>query len=86
MKLFSYPNCVAPGDGFYVSYNDFDLDIYGCCTTALVLGPQMEKFFILNGDHREQYARLIGQGFDACLAYFNANPELVNVRSDLIAA
>jgi hypothetical protein len=85
MKLFSYPNCVAPGDGFYVSYNDTDLNIYGCRTTALVLGPQMEKFYILNGDHRAQYTPLIGQGFDACLAYFKANLGLVNMRSDAIA-
>lgn len=38
-------------EGFYVSYNSHDRDSYGDVTTALVLG-QMQKFFILNGDHR----------------------------------
>ncbi|ABQ28941.1 hypothetical protein [Acidiphilium cryptum] len=49
------PNLILNGNGFYVSYNDFDRGIYGGDTTALVLG-QMERFFILNGDHRGQYA------------------------------
>jgi len=49
-------------EGFYVSYNDNDIDVYGCKTTALVLG-QMQRFFILNGDHRKQYAEIIKHGF-----------------------
>jgi len=79
--LLSVPNSTMNGDGFYISYNDHDLSIYGCDTTALVIG-QMERFFILNGDHRSAYAGLIGQGLDACLAYFEANPEARNKRSD----
>ena len=69
------PNTVIDGDGFYVSFNDVDLSIYGSETTALVLG-QMEKFFILKGDHRVQYELLIPQGFDACFSYFRSNSQL----------
>lgn len=59
-------------DGFYVSYNNYDTDIYGCATTALVLG-QMQKFYILKGDHRKQYAEIINQGFSKCLDYYKSN-------------
>jgi len=83
MLIFSVPNRVTQGNGFYISYNNVDSDIYGSDTTALVWG-QMEKFYILNGDHRKQYTPLISQGFDACLAYFKANSALINMRSDIL--
>lgn len=79
------PNTVAYGEGFYVSYNDHDLGIYGCDTTALVWG-QMQKFYILKGDHRAQYAPFIGRGFDACLAYYKANLQDAHDHSDPLAA
>lgn len=63
------PNTVVDAGAFYVSYNDHDIGVYGCDTTALVFG-QMERFYILKGDHRRQYAPLIPQGFEACVAYF----------------
>lgn len=66
------PNSVMDGVGFYVSYNDHDISVYGCDTTALVVG-QMTKFFILKGDHRAQYSRLIGHGLEACMSYFKAH-------------
>lgn len=44
----------------------------------------MELFLILNGDHRAAYAPLVPLGFDACLEYFEAHPELVNKRSDAL--
>jgi hypothetical protein len=75
------PNSVIGGDDFYISYNDHDIDIYGRDTTALVLG-QMQHFYILNGDHRLQYAKLVPQGLDACLAYFSEHVDQVNVRSE----
>jgi len=77
------PNYVMQGDGFHVSYNDIDTDesLYGCPTTALVFG-QMQAFYILNGNHLEEYAKLISEGFDACLAYFNENIDQINKRSD----
>ena len=52
------PNSTTDGDGFFVSYNSRDAAIYGADTTALVVG-QMQKFYILDGDHRLQYAPLI---------------------------
>lgn len=76
-------NSTIYGDGFYVSYNDYDTgpELYGCDTTALVFG-QMQAFYILNGDHRAAYAALIPQGYEACLDYFKANIERANIRSD----
>jgi len=67
--------------GFYVSYNNHDRRIYGCKTTALVLG-QMQKFFILNGNHTKQYNELIPQGFEACLQYYKDNIDQSNKYSD----
>lgn len=31
-------------DGFYISYNNYDVEVYGDVTTAIVLG-QMQKFY-----------------------------------------
>ena len=76
----SAPNVTTDGNGFFVSYNACDTSIYGCDTTALVLG-QMQNFYILDGDHRQQYAPLIPLGFDTCLVYFAAHSELANKRS-----
>lgn len=78
------PNRVTEGTGFYVSYNDYDTTIYGGATTALVIG-QMEKFYILNGDHRDSYAALMQTGLQACLDYFKANLASVNKFSDKLA-
>jgi hypothetical protein len=70
-------------DGFYVSYNNYDRAIYGDVTTALVLG-QMQKFYILTGNHCEQYKELINQGFFKCFDYFKANINQVHRYSDEI--
>ncbi len=67
--------------GFYVSYNCVDRRVYGADTTALVLG-QMQKFYILNGDHRAEYSKLIGQGFQKCLEYFRAHIAEANKHSE----
>jgi hypothetical protein len=75
------PNTIIEGNGFFVSHNDVDTHIYGGVTTALVLG-QMERFYILMGDHRKQYGPLIPQGFESCLAYFRENIGLSSERSD----
>ena len=75
------PNVVQQGDDFYVSYNDHDYEIYGSDTTALVRG-QMERFYILDGDHRAAYRDLIPQGMAACMAYYRENIALSNRRSD----
>ena len=75
------PNSTMDGDGFYVSYNDYDVAIFGCATTALVQG-QMEHFYILDGDHRQAYAKLLGDGFEACFEYFKANITAINKNSE----
>jgi hypothetical protein len=77
------PNSIMDGDGFYVSYNDHDRSVYGCDTTALVVG-QMQEFYILNGDHRVGYLPLIEKGFDACMGYFRANIVGINKYSSKV--
>lgn len=62
-------NRITKADGFYISYNNTDIYIYGGDTTALVVG-QMEKFYILRGNHQQQYAKLMDKGLEACLSYF----------------
>lgn len=64
-------------DGFCISYNDYDVDIYGSDTTALVLG-QMEEFLILNGNHVEEYRKLSGLPFSEYLNYFRKNEKYMN--------
>lgn len=81
--MFSMPNSVTSTDDLYISYNYVDHEIYGSDTTALVTG-QMEKFYILNGDHKKEYEALIPQGLDACLTYFRENIEEINKLSDKI--
>lgn len=64
-------------NGFYISYNDYDVDIYGSDTTALVLG-QMEEFLILNGNHVDGYRKLSGLPFSKYLNYFRKNEKYMN--------
>lgn len=70
-------------DGFYVSYNNYDIAIYGDVTTALVLG-QMQKFYILTGNHSNQYKELINQGFFKCLDCFKSNINQAHIYSDKV--
>ncbi len=82
MPFIQY-NSTLDGDGFCISHNNHDVALYGCETTAFVIG-QGDGFCILNGDHRKAYAALIPSGFDACLAYFKDNIEQANKRSEHI--
>ena len=75
------PNITMQGQGFYISYNWHDASIYGDVTTALV-DEDMVKFYILNGNHREEYQRLLPLGWDACYQYFLDNIRLKNKFSD----
>ena len=79
------PNKTISGNGFYISYNNYDVDIYGNDTTALVYdyqnGINGEDFFILNGDHRQEYINLIPKGFKACFEYFISQSENINKYS-----
>lgn len=75
------PNQITKhSDEFYVSFNG-STAIYGSETTALVRG-QMQRFFILIGDHQKAYAALIPKGWDACLAYYQDNIALSHHHSD----
>jgi len=69
----------SPDALFYVSYLS-DEGWYGSDTTALVVG-QMQRFYILNGDFREQYSELIPQGFKACYDFFKDNLEHRNEKN-----
>lgn len=76
---FNVPNEIRQNsDQFYISYNASSRD-YGCPTTALVIG-NCEKFYILKGDHRQQYEE--AETLEACLNYFISHPELQHEYSD----
>lgn len=80
----AHPNAVLDADGFYLSYNNLDVSLYGDVTTALVIG-QMERFYILNGDHRDAYQARVSMGLASCLDYFIATSAQINFRSDIDA-
>lgn len=79
----------SPDGRFYISYLPGNTSRLGSAfgsdgpegETALVdreghLNQFGFSYFILNGDHREQYRALIDQGFDACYRYFINNQHL----------
>lgn len=75
---------------WYISYNPVDVSIYGCRTTALVLG-EMEYFLVLNGDHREEFHHIMGLSFEqrkgksylrCCLDYIRDHRDLLNKLSE----
>ena len=77
-KMTARGNMLANGDGFWISYRA-DTGFMGRVfsgddgsETALCHNG---KYYILNGDWRDQYAEVINQGFDACLAVFLKNAE-----------
>ena len=80
----SIPNEVMENDPtFYVSYNSSSSG-YGCATTALVRNdPQMSHFYILKGDHREQYKA--ESSLAKCLEYYKLNEALRHEYSDKLA-
>lgn len=67
-----------PDKRYYVSYNNYDWHAYGCDTTAIVV-RRSSAFLILNGDHR---ANLRGLSYEDACAYFHANADKKNYRSD----
>jgi hypothetical protein len=77
-------NKISNFDGFFVSLNTSDHHIYGCTTTALVVG-QMKGFYILNGDHLEKYKQANSDGgISSCVQYFKDNLSLINKNSEKI--
>lgn len=90
--IFS-PNSVMPAEEddslddkdplFYLSYNNRDVGLYGCDTTAVVLA-QMLRFYILEGDHRDALAAIKQGGFTACMEYVRQHHDQLHKRSDPI--
>lgn len=82
-------NLVLDGcEGFYVSFipghfNPSGISLFKSDTpageTALVKDG---NFYILNGDHREQYLMLAKLGFDKCKEYFNNHKDQMSSWSD----
>ena len=69
-------NIMLKGDGFHISYNK-DTDELGEFLrgdahqeTALVKDG---KYYILNGDWREDYEKLLIHGFEVCKKFFDKN-------------
>lgn len=87
MEIFAENEVIYSGDDFYISYlarpTEFATALDNLCAsmgarpptgrpeTALVQRDG-SHFYILYGDHREAYAKLVPD-FDACMAYFIAN-------------
>lgn len=69
--------------GWYVSYNNCDTGVYGCDTTAIVIG-QMEKFLVLNGNHCEPIleAMKTPNPLTSAIAYFRSHKEEWSKFSD----
>ena len=65
------PNYTYENDNFYISYNDSDYDTYGSDTTALVFADEITHFYILEGDHRQNYFNC--KSLAECIDYFNKN-------------
>ena len=68
--------------GCYISYNNHDLFVYGCETTALVKdsGETFAKFLILNGNHVEEYKKL--GTYENCVEYFKQHIDQKNKLSE----
>ena len=73
-------NQVLSGNGFYISFNslpgEFILSFRSdddSCETALVkrVGGH-KRFYILNGDFRKEYEKLVSKGFKACMEFFRS--------------
>lgn len=79
-KPYSVPNDIAKScENFYISYNNYDISIYGCDTTALVVTGKGSRFFILDGDHTKQ---LKDKSFKDCIHYLHSNKSRKNSMSE----
>ena len=72
-------NLFANCDGFGISFNPQTSALGGTWRgeseeeTALCVDG---RYFILNGDFREEYTKLADDGLNACIAFFLSKPEL----------
>lgn len=72
-------NEVLDAEGFYISYNPrpcffmpcFRSDNGGAETALCDQRDKRTKFYILNGDFRKQYEKLVPNGFEACKAFYD---------------
>ncbi|ERL61378.1 hypothetical protein [Piscirickettsia salmonis] len=72
--------------GFYLSYNCYTGGVYGCDSTAIVLG-EMALFLILNGDHQQPLSHIAkNDGLQGCIDYFIDHINEVNRHSEHIKA
>lgn len=84
MEFLQTPNTISQDcKQFYISFNTRDYFTYGAITTALVIGEQMDIFYILEGDHREAYKKL-GDDLEKCIAYFESNSDKISKFSDRV--
>lgn len=75
----SLPEKLTGKDGFFVSLNWLEPQYYGCtCDTTVLVDKNMARFLLLNGNHLEQYAAIIHQGYQACVNYFLAHISQAN--------
>lgn len=77
------PNCLLQGDGFYISYNPntsasgsllgsfFAGDGDGEETALVDERGRGREFYILNGDFRSAYERLLPDGWNGCKQFFD---------------
>ena len=72
-------NMTCDKDGYYISYNPVDVNMYGDVTTAIVTG-QMENFYVLNGNHFKDLCAL--PDLAACMEYFAVHADQVNKYSE----
>ena len=72
-----HSNYVLRGDGFYISYNPrtsgYSEAFAGDVDEETALCKD-ETYFILNGDYRADYERLIRDGYDACKRFYDKQP------------
>lgn len=70
----SHGNLILEKEDFYISYNADPGGGFSMLSgdendeTALCAN---DEFYILNGDHRQEYEGIVDQGVEACLDYYN---------------
>ena len=79
-------NEITQGKGFYISYNPspgMGMNMFAgdnnSDETALVKeGKDKNTFYILNGDFRKEYKKLIKKGYKACYKFYLSKKEKFN--------
>ncbi len=70
-------------DGFYISYNPGNYSIQAFASDNGMNGSETAlckdgKYLILNGDFREDYEKLVEQGYEECLKFYNNKKDSFN--------